>query len=319
MQKFKIDQISFVLTVMIVGIFVGIGFLLGNQLFLHKPTPESISKLSSDKFLGWKLPSQSGGQVTDIGAYSKIRESGGAPRGLPVRLKIPIIGVDTSIEDAYITPDGRMDVPKGSINVAWYALGTRPGQIGSAVIGGHFGKRDGVPFVFYDLDKLKVGDKAYITTDLGDTLAFQVKSIKLFGRNDDATEVFTSSDGLNHLNLITCEGIWNKVNDSYPDRRVVFADEIPSEGPITVKTIPIVAQVSTVNDTPNETSIETSTPAASLIPDIVKTEGIKTVPASQIVVKNLFTTPADLGITSLLLGLMMILTTKLILAFRRDI
>lgn len=311
MKEFKVNQISFIMTVLIAGLFVGMTILFRNQLFLHKPAPVPQLNESSDNLLGWKLPPQSGGQVTDIDAYSKFRESGGTPLGLPVKLKIPIINVDTSIEDAYITPDGRMDVPKGSINVAWYALGARPGQIGSAVIGGHFGKRDNVPFVFYNLDKLKVGDKVYIATDLGDTLAFQVRSIKLFGRNDDATAVFTSSDGLNHLNLITCEGIWNKVNDSYPDRRVVFTDEIPSEGPITVKTIPIIAQVSK--------TIETSTPAASLIPDPVNTVAQDKVTVDRTDVKNLFATPIDAGVTSILLVLMMFMTTKLILSFGRSI
>ena len=137
--------------------------------------------------------------------------------------------MDSAIEDALITPDGRMDVPAGSVNVAWFALGPHPGQVGSAVIGGHFGISNGVKFVFYDLDKLKVGDKVYIENDKGDTLAFQVRRIQLFDRNADATTVFTSNDGLAHLNLITCEGIWNQVNDSYPQRLVVFTDAIPEE------------------------------------------------------------------------------------------
>src|SRR6185369_3242697 len=114
---------------------------------------------------------------TSVFAYSDIRDPGGLPRGLPVRLRIPIIGVDAAIEDAFITADGRMDVPEGSLNVAWFALGTRPGKVGSAVIGGHFGINQGVPFVFYNLDKLKVGEKIYILDDKDDTLAFMVRSI----------------------------------------------------------------------------------------------------------------------------------------------
>jgi LPXTG-site transpeptidase (sortase) family protein len=98
------------------------------------------------------------------------------------------------------------------------------------VIGGHYGIKNGVSFVFYKLDELQVGEKIYIEDDHGDTLAFVVRSISLYDRNDDATAVFTSNDGLAHLNLITCEGVWNKVNGNYPERRVVFADAIPAEG-----------------------------------------------------------------------------------------
>jgi LPXTG-site transpeptidase (sortase) family protein len=149
--------------------------------------------------------------------------------------------VDSDIEDALITPDGKMDVPEGSKNVAWFALGPHPGDVGSAVIGGHFGIQDNVPFVFYNLDKLKIGDKVYVVNDRGDTLAFQVRSIELFDRNADATTVFISNDGLAHLNLITCEGIWNQINNTYPERRVVFTDAIPGEGQVVVKVLPAVS------------------------------------------------------------------------------
>ena len=209
-----------------------------DQLFLSKSNRAKIDSFLSDNSFGWKIPPsalQPSGQVTDSGAYSSLRVAGGAPRGLPVRLKIPVIGVDTAIEDAYITPDGKMDVPAGSVNVAWYALGPKPGQIGSAVIGGHFGMDNGIPKVFYNLDKLKVGDKIYVVNDNGNNLIFSVRSIRIFGRNDDSSPVFLSSDGLAHLNIITCEGEWNRVNDSYPDRRVVFTDTLPSGDVIVVK------------------------------------------------------------------------------------
>lgn len=184
---------------------------------------------------GWKYPVAkfpSTGSGRDL-AYSDIRDPGGMPQGLPVRLRIPAISVDSAIEDALITPDGRMDVPAGSVNVAWFSLGPHPGQIGSAVIGGHFGISNNVPFVFYNLDKLTIGDKIYIVDDKGETLTFAVRSIKSFDRNADATTVFTSDDGLAHLNLITCEGVWNQINGNYPERLVIFTDAIPGEGAVT--------------------------------------------------------------------------------------
>lgn len=107
------------------------------------------------------------------------------------------------------------------------------------MIGGHFGIDNGVPRVFYNLDKLKIGDKVSILDDNGKTLTFVVREIRLFNRDADATSVFISNDNKAHLNLITCEGIWNKVNDSYPQRRVVFTDTIPSEGPVIVKPQPL--------------------------------------------------------------------------------
>jgi LPXTG-site transpeptidase (sortase) family protein len=121
-----------------------------------------------------------------------------------------------------------MEVPAGTVDVAWFALGPHPGQVGSAVIGGHFGIENGVPFVFYNLDKLKIGDDIYIVDDEGNTITFVVNSTALFAANADATTVFTSSDGLAHLNLITCEGIWNEIAGEYPERTVVFTTEVSS-------------------------------------------------------------------------------------------
>lgn len=217
--------------ILLIIFFTGAGLASFHFLLLPQLKQNKITNATPDELFGWKFPVAKFPSTgsTDL-AYSDIRDPGGIPQGLPVRLKIPVIGVDSAIEDAFITPEGRMDVPQGSVNVAWFALGPKPGDNGSAVIGGHYGIKKGVPFVFYNLDKIKVGDKAYIVNDKGATLAFEVRAIQLFDRNADATPVFTSDDNLAHLNIITCEGVWNQVNGTYPSRRVIFTDAISSEG-----------------------------------------------------------------------------------------
>lgn len=233
MIKLKLKPTSIAVLVAMVVSTGSYLVLLSRSMDVEKVEVENRLERPTDQLFGWQYPVAmfpEVGPVTEQIAYSTIRDPGGVPQGLPVRLKIPVISVDSAIEDALITPDGRMDVPYGSVNVAWFSLGPKPGREGSAVIGGHFGINAGVKFVFYDLDKLKVGDRVYIVDDNGKTLAFQVRRIELFQRNADATTVFTSDDGLAHLNLITCEGIWNRVNDTYPLRRVVFTDAISSEG-----------------------------------------------------------------------------------------
>ncbi|MFA6432749.1 MAG: class F sortase [Candidatus Paceibacterota bacterium] len=209
-----------------ITIVVVIIALIGAGCFFFFSRDKAGNTAAANTF-GWEFPIVKF-PITGPGdlSYSDTRDPVGIPQGLPIRLRIPVIGVDSAIEDAFITPDGRMDVPDGSVNVSWFALGPHPGQVGSAVIGGHFGIKNGVKFVFYDIDKLKVGDKVYILDDKGETLAFQVRSSRLFGKNADATTVFTSDDGLAHLNLVTCEGVWNQVNGSYPERRVVFTDAV---------------------------------------------------------------------------------------------
>lgn len=146
--------------------------------------------------------------------------------GLPARLKIPKIKVDVALERVGLTADGAVGAPKGPINAAWYKLGPRPGEIGSAVITGHYGVwKSGIPTVFNNLDKLSPGDKLSVKDDRGIITTFVVREIKSYDPKAGAAEVFASGDGKAHLNLITCEGIWDKTAKSYPKRLVVFTDK----------------------------------------------------------------------------------------------
>lgn len=143
----------------------------------------------------------------------------------PIRLMIPKIEVDAPFVYVGLTPKGEMDVPKDPAEVAWYNLGVRPGDIGSAVISGHYGWKNNLPAVFDRLHLLRKGDKIFVFDERGATTTFVVRELRRYGEKDDASAVFISRDGKAHLNLITCEGIWNKTNKSYSRRLVVFTDK----------------------------------------------------------------------------------------------
>jgi len=144
---------------------------------------------------------------------------------LPVRLVIPAINIDAPIEYVGLTSQGAMAVPTGPTDVAWFDLGPRPGEDGSAVIAGHEGWKDGIWAVFDDLYKLRIGDKVYVEDGQNATTTFVVSGIETYDQNGNASSVFSSSDGKAHLNLITCEGIWNATEKSYSNRLVVFTDK----------------------------------------------------------------------------------------------
>ena len=151
------------------------------------------------------------------------------------------------------------------------------------------------------MDKLKVGNKVYILDDKGDTLAFIVKSVSSFDRNADSTPVFTSHDGLAHLNLITCEGIWNQVNGNYPERLVVFTDAIPGEGAVVVNAkSPAVAKAKL----PSTAIIPTPTPLALVIPTPVPSFIQNT--------RSLYDNPIDTLISSLLIISIIFISVKII-------
>ena len=145
--------------------------------------------------------------------------------GLPVRLTIPKINVDAAVDYVGVTPQGELGVPKGPTNAAWYELGPRPGDKGSAVIDGHFGYKNNIPAVFDKLYTLQKSDNMYVIDDKGKTAIFVVRELRTYGQNEDSSGIFISSDGKAHLNLITCQGTWSESQKSYSNRLVVFADK----------------------------------------------------------------------------------------------
>lgn len=144
---------------------------------------------------------------------------------LPVNLKIPAINVDSTIEYVGLTQDGAVDVPKGPANVAWFDLGTIPGENGSSIISGHSGWKNNIPAVFDNLYKLKKGDKIYTEDNTGIVTTFIVRELKTYGPSENAPDVFFVNDEKAHLNLITCTGFWNTILKSHSKRLVVFTDK----------------------------------------------------------------------------------------------
>ena len=161
-------------------------------------------------------------QGTNEKSLSQTQVVNKASPVLPMRLTIPAINVNTGIQHLGGTQTGEMEVPNNALDAGWFKLGPRPGEKGSAVIAGHFNGKNGEEGVFANLDKLKKGDKLFIEDDKGKTITFVVRESRTYDPGY-ANDVFNSSDSA-HLNLITCDGVWDGIKKSYSKRLVVFAD-----------------------------------------------------------------------------------------------
>jgi LPXTG-site transpeptidase (sortase) family protein len=142
----------------------------------------------------------------------------------PTQLKIDKIGVGAVVQPVGLTSDGNMDIDENPRQAAWYKLGPKPGQEGSAVIAGHYGWKKNVPSVFNNLHTLVAGDKVLTLGEDGTVLTFVVTRLATYAPDQDATNVFRSDDGKSHLNLVTCQGSWNNTVRTYSERLVVFTD-----------------------------------------------------------------------------------------------
>src|ERR1035437_2691860 len=143
----------------------------------------------------------------------------------PVRLQIPSIGLDAHVQLVGKARSGNMAVPNNFTDVGWYRLGFYPGTAGNAVMAGHLDHGGGNhPAVFADLDKLSIGDLVYVLNEKGDKLQFKVIGTSLYDYNNAPLEQIFGSSTMSHLNLITCDGIWDSAKKIYNKRLVVFTE-----------------------------------------------------------------------------------------------
>lgn len=224
-MKSKILSQRLLFVVGITGIIFLVFGLSTSQASSVKPIIKSTKSVTIKKPTS-KAVTSSVKQVTKKPVILAIKQVMLANPAVPIRFKIPALAIDTNVELVGLTKDGAMDSPIGPAPVGWFDLGPRPGDVGSAVIDGHSGWKNGIPAVFDNLYKLKIGDKIYVVDGKGATIPFVVRSFQTYKPNQDATNIFGSSDGGSHLNLITCSGVWDPVAKSHSNRLVVFADKV---------------------------------------------------------------------------------------------
>jgi sortase (surface protein transpeptidase) len=141
----------------------------------------------------------------------------------PLRLRIPALKVNTSLEPLGLAHDGTIAVPARTDVAGWYRDGPRPGQAGPAVVLGHVDSREG-PGVFIDLVTLKPG--AVIKVDRADrtSVTFRVTRVSRVPKNKFPTDLVYAPTLDQALRLVTCGGGFDQARRSYRDNVIVFAD-----------------------------------------------------------------------------------------------
>ncbi|MFC8131181.1 class F sortase [Streptomyces sp. NPDC057302] len=166
-------------------------------------------------------------------AQAKVYESGriepaapaaaSLPESVPVRIKIPVLKVDTALTDLARTEDGGLEAPPpDDANLAgWDAAGTLPGSTGTAVIVGHVDTPKG-PAVFYGLGSLKKGAKVKVVREDRRTAEFTVYGVEEYEKDDFPSAKVYAPRVRPELRLITCGGSYSK-SDGYSGNVVVYA------------------------------------------------------------------------------------------------
>lgn len=165
------------------------------------------------------------------------------PVAVPLRLKIPAIGVNAAVLGVGLTANDVMDAPQGAAGSSvwrkafWYRGGGIPGQSGTATIAGHVDDVLGRPAVFARLKDLRPGDTVLVVDTRAErTIHFVVIGTATYSERQASNPAVLSRvygpgpvagrppqpapDGLAHLTLITCAGVY--VHGAYNHHLVVY-------------------------------------------------------------------------------------------------
>lgn len=137
---------------------------------------------------------------------------------VPLRVRIPDIGLNSRVQTVEVTLTGDLGVPDGSTkNVGWYAAGTTPGAPGSAVFDAH---------VFAAFKKLRYalpGADIYVDMSDGKTLHFKIQESTVYALDEVPLDKLFTRNDIARLNLITCAGKLTRDRSTYDHRLVDYA------------------------------------------------------------------------------------------------
>lgn len=140
---------------------------------------------------------------------------------LPERLRIPSLGIDTSLLSLGIGSDHVVEVPPAPDQVGWYDGSPTPGQIGPAVIYGHVSWL-GTPAAFFKVSTLKRGDTLTVSRSDGYVVTFTVQGTRSYPKDDFPTSKVYGNLPYAGLRLITCSGDYDSHRHYFPDNLVVY-------------------------------------------------------------------------------------------------
>jgi hypothetical protein len=170
------------------------------------------------------MPNPSPSPSTPPLDFTAVREVARSP--VPVRLRIPDLGVDADVGPVGTAVDGTVEVPEQWDDVGWYDGGARPGEPGPAVLLGHVDSTSG-PAVFVRLPQARPGTVVEVLGADGSVRRFEVDRVQSFPKSRFPTEAVYLPGLEPELRLVTCGGRFDRATGHYVDNVVVWARHLP--------------------------------------------------------------------------------------------
>lgn len=145
------------------------------------------------------------------------------PPSDPVRLRIPALRVDAPMSRLALDAKGALEPPPDDnpVLAGWYADGTVPGAVGTAVTAGHVDTRVG-PGVFHRLGSVRKGATVEIVRADLRTAVFTVYAVESYDKKKFPDKKVYGASARPEIRVITCGGGYTK-KSGYRSNVVVFA------------------------------------------------------------------------------------------------
>lgn len=144
--------------------------------------------------------------------------------GEPRAIRIPSLGIASSLVPLGIAADGTAEVPSTADQAGWFAGGPRPGETGAAVVLGHVDSQDG-PGVFARLRDIRPGAPVVIESGDGDAateVTFVVSRIEQVAKDRFPSKAVYGAVPEAALRLVTCGGSFDRTSGHYRDNVIVY-------------------------------------------------------------------------------------------------
>ncbi len=201
--------IAFVVGLLLIS--VGINAILKWNKIQHGgvPSGHTVATVSTDQ-PSEELPSKS---------YS-------VPADKPLSIQLPSIKAEGFIQQVGADKNNQMVVPDNVHMAGWYTGSVLPGADGLSILDGHvhglYAKG-----IFYNVSKLKTGDRFSVTFGDKSVKNFMVKKVQTTTVEEADTALYVRDNSIaKQLNLITCGGKYDKAAKTYDARVIVVAEAI---------------------------------------------------------------------------------------------
>lgn len=205
------------LTIIIWGVVLGIGFLVYTEFFASTPEPtsEPVSMLATDTPTPIATP-----RDLPTAAATPIGNLFGQSPDDNTEIFIPSVGIYAPVITSFLR-DGTWDVGNLGMNVGYLQGTSWLDESGNVVLSGHVEMADGRQGIFSTLDEVQIGESIVVTNN-GEQHTYTVRELR-YVEPDDISVLYDHDNDT--LTLITCSD-YNFFNDTYETRLVVVADKV---------------------------------------------------------------------------------------------